>query len=56
MNVSRKLKIALLTVGIIGLFELPIPVVHNFVTTAKAAIVQYLAQHKLESQALCLEG
>ena len=36
MNVSRKLKIALLTVGIIGLFDLPIPVVHNFVTTAKA--------------------
>ena len=38
MNVSRKLKIALLTAGIIGLFELPIPVVHNFVTTAKAVI------------------
>ena len=38
MNVSRKLKIALLTVGIIGLFELPIPVVHNFVTTAKAIV------------------
>ena len=29
MKVSRKLKIALLTAGIIGLFELPIPVVHN---------------------------
>ena len=27
MNVSRKLKIALLTAGIIGSFELPIPVV-----------------------------
>ena len=39
MNVSRKLKIALLTVGIIGLFDLPIPVVHNFfVTTAKAVV------------------
>ena len=38
MNVSRKLKIALLTAGIIGLFELPIPVVHNFVTTAKAVV------------------
>ena len=38
MNVSRKLKIALLTVGIIGLFDLPIPVVHNFVTTAKAIV------------------
>jgi hypothetical protein len=38
MNVSRKLKIALLTIGIIGLFELPIPIVHNFVTTAKAVI------------------
>ena len=36
MNVSRKLKIALLTAGIIGLFELPIPV--SFVTTAKAVI------------------
>ena len=36
MNVSRKLKIALLTAGIIGLFELPIPVVH--VTTAKAVV------------------
>ena len=38
MNVSRKLKIALLTVGIIGLFDLPIPVVHSFVTTAKAVV------------------
>ena len=38
MNVSRKVKIALLTVGIIGLFDLPIPVVHNFVTTAKAVV------------------
>ena len=38
MNVSRKLKIALLTAGIIGLFDLPIPVVHNFVTTAKAVV------------------
>jgi hypothetical protein len=38
MNVSRKVKIALLTVGIIGLFDLPIPVVHNFVTTAKAIV------------------
>ena len=39
MKVSRKLKIALLTAGIIGLFELPIPVVHSFfVTTAKAVI------------------
>lgn len=36
MNVSRKLKIALLTAGIIGLFELPIPVVH--ITTAKAVV------------------
>ena len=36
MNVSRKLKIALLTAAIIGLFELPIPVVH--VTTAKAVV------------------
>ena len=36
MNVSRKLKIALLTAGIIGLFELPNPVVH--VTTAKAVV------------------
>jgi hypothetical protein len=38
MNVSRKLKIALLTAGIIGLFELPFPVVHSFVTTAKAVV------------------
>ena len=38
MNVSRKLKIALLTAGIIGLFDLPIPVLHNFVTTAKAIV------------------
>ena len=41
MNVSKKLKIALLTAGIIGfgLFDLPIPVVHNFfVTTAKAVV------------------
>jgi hypothetical protein len=38
MNLSRKLKIALLTAGILGLFGLPIPVVHNFVTTAKAII------------------
>jgi hypothetical protein len=38
MNVSRKLKIALLTAGIMGLFELPIPFVHNFVTTAKAIV------------------
>jgi len=38
MNVSRKLKIALLTAGIIGLFELPIPVVHSFVTTAEARV------------------
>ena len=30
MNVSRKLKIALLTAGIIGSFELPIPVVAQF--------------------------
>jgi hypothetical protein len=36
MKVSRKLKIALLTAGIVGLSELPIPVVH--VTTAKAII------------------
>ena len=36
MNVSRKLKIALLIAGIIGLSELPIPVVH--VTTAKAVV------------------
>ena len=39
MKVSRKLKIALLIgIGIIGLFDLPIPVVHNFVTTAKAVV------------------
>jgi len=38
MNVSRKLKIALLTAAIIGLFDLPIPVVHSFVTTAKAVV------------------
>ena len=38
MNVPRKLKIALLTAGIIGLFELPIPFVHSFVTTAKAVV------------------
>ena len=39
MNLSRILKIALLTAAIIGLFELPIPVVHNFfVTTAKAVV------------------
>jgi len=39
MNVSRKLKIALLTAGIIGLFEIPIPVVHSsFVTTAEAVV------------------
>ena len=39
MKVSRKLKIALLTAGIIGLFELPIPVVQqSFVTTAKAVV------------------
>jgi hypothetical protein len=38
MNVSRKLKIALLTAGIIGLFELPFPVVHSFVTTAEATV------------------
>ena len=38
MNVSRKLKIALLAAAIIGLFDLPIPVVHNFVTTAKAVV------------------
>jgi hypothetical protein len=37
MNVSRKLKIALLT-GIIGLFELPIPGVPSFVTTAEARV------------------
>jgi len=39
MNVSRKLKIALLTAGIIGLFGVPIPVVQqSFVTTAKAIV------------------
>ena len=39
MNVSRILKIALLTAAIIGLFELPIPVVQqSFVTTAKAVV------------------
>ena len=40
MKVSRKLKIALLTAGIIGfgLFELPIPFVQSFVTTAKAVV------------------
>jgi len=38
MNVSRKLKIALLTAGMIGLFDLPIPVVHSFVTTADAVV------------------
>jgi hypothetical protein len=38
MNLSRILKIALLTAGIIGLFELPIPVVPSFVTTAKAVV------------------
>jgi hypothetical protein len=39
MKVSRKLKIALLTAGIIGLFEVPIPVVHSsFVTTAEAVV------------------
>jgi len=37
MNVSRKLKIALLT-GIIGLFELPIPVLDSFITTAEAVV------------------
>jgi hypothetical protein len=37
MNVSRKLKIALLT-AIIGLFELPIPGVPSFVTTAEARV------------------
>jgi hypothetical protein len=36
MKISRKLKIALLTVGILGLSELPIPVLH--VTTAEAVI------------------
>jgi hypothetical protein len=38
MNVSRKLKIALLTAGIIGSFELPIPVLDSFVTTAEAVV------------------
>ena len=38
MNVSRKLIIALLTAGIMGTFELPIPVVPSFVTTAKAVV------------------
>jgi hypothetical protein len=38
MKVSRKLKIALLTAGIMGMFDLPIPVVHSFVTTAKAVV------------------
>jgi hypothetical protein len=38
MNVSRKLKIALLTAVILGLFDLPIPVVHSFVTTAEAVV------------------
>ena len=38
MNVSRKLKIALLTAGIIGLFELPIPVLDSFITTAEAVV------------------
>jgi hypothetical protein len=38
MNVSRKLKIALLTAATIGLFELPIPFVPSFVTTAKAVV------------------
>ena len=38
MKVSRKLKIALLTAGMIGLFDLPIPVVHSFVTTADAVV------------------
>jgi hypothetical protein len=38
MNVSRKLIIALLTTGIIGLFELPIPGVPSFVTTAEATV------------------
>lgn len=36
MNVSRKLKIALLTAVFMGLFDLPIPVVH--ITTAKAVV------------------
>jgi hypothetical protein len=38
MNVSRKLKIALLTAGIIGSFELPIPVLDSFITTAQAVV------------------
>ena len=38
MNVSRKLKIALLTAGIIGSFELPIPVLDSFITTAEAVV------------------
>jgi hypothetical protein len=38
MNVSRKLKIALLTAGISGSFELPIPVLDSFITTAKAVV------------------
>jgi hypothetical protein len=38
MNVSRILKIALLTAGIIGLFEVPIPGGHSFITTAKAVV------------------
>ena len=38
MNLSRILKIALLTAAIIGLFGVPIPVVPNFVTTAKAVV------------------
>ena len=38
MNVPRKLKIALLTAGIIGSLELPIPVLDSFITTAKAVV------------------
>jgi hypothetical protein len=38
MNVSRKLKIALLTAGIIGSFDLPIPFMHSFITTAEAVV------------------
>jgi hypothetical protein len=38
MNVSRKLKIALLSAGIIGSFELPIPVLDSFITTAEAVV------------------
>jgi hypothetical protein len=38
MNVSRILKIALLTAGIIGSFELPIPVLDSFITTAEAVV------------------